>query len=618
MKKKWLWPIVSLSVIALLLSFYSNSTKQSTEEQKFIPLSKDFAGNHHETTEKLTILNDDINMSTALNKSEAYHDIIKLSQINNYRQAKAQLKQVMDEHPHFIYLNWQREHERVQLGTTPKITSKEGKQILSNMKNELLHEDYYISPILKADDLAKYQIVAAKQNGITTTIYIKQSVIPLVEQHQKNNLRIIPFPVDNERANYETVKANTTEPIHVLTAEDNENASHYYEQEVVVKFKQPLTQEQIKALERAVNGNVVFTLNSTYIFKSTDKQTTELINYFRVNHDLIYAEPHYIYITNTMEDNNQQSTIIPNDSLFSEYQWNLSQISTPSGWNYSKGSEAVTIAILDTGANFTHPDLKARLLQGYNTTTSDTNAEDDVGHGTHVTGIIGAQVDNKEGIAGISWYNKLLSVKVLNASGYGSTYAVAQGIIWATDQGAKVINMSLGNYASADFLHEAIQYAYERDVVLIAATGNDNTERPGYPAAYDEVLAVGATTSKRERAVFSNYGDYVDVVAPGDQIPSTYLNGQYAALSGTSMATPHVTALAGLIRSINPALTNVQVIDIIKRTATDLGDSGYDKYFGYGEINVEKALSLAASYNGTLQSYAKDFKAKLNKLIENE
>lgn len=618
MKNKWLWPIVSFCVIALLLSFYSNSLKDSNNEQKFVPLSDDFASHQQETTEKLSILNNDINMSTALNKSEAYHDIMKLSHINSYKQAKLSLKQMMDEHPHFVYLNWQHEHERVQLGSIPKITSEEGKQILSDLTNELLHEDYYISPIIKAEDLAKYQIVAAKQDGVTTTVYIKQSVIPLVEQHQKNNLRIIPFPADNESANYETVKANSTEPIHVLTAEDNENASHYYEQEVVVKFKQQLTPEQIQLLEKSINGSVVFTLNSTYIFKSVDRKTPELIDYFRANHDLIYAEPHYIYITNTMDNNDESSTIIPNDSLFNEYQWNLSQISTPSGWNYSKGSDAVTIAILDTGANFTHPDLKGRLVEGYNTTTSTTNAEDDVGHGTHVTGIIGAQVDNKEGIAGISWYNKLLSVKVLNGNGYGSTYAVAQGIIWATDNGAKVINMSLGNYASADFLHEAIQYAYERDVVLIAATGNDNTDRPGYPAAYDEVLAVGATTSSRERAIFSNFGEYVDVVAPGDQIPSTYLNGQYAALSGTSMATPHVTALAGLIRSINPSLTNVQVIDIIKQTATDLGDGGHDIYFGYGEINVEKALALAASYNGTLQSYAKDFKAKLNKLIEKQ
>jgi len=175
--------------------------------------------------------------------------------------------------------------------------------------------------------------------------------------------------------------------------------------------------------------------------------------------------------------------------------------------------------------------------------------------------------------------------------------------------------MSLGNYASADFLHEAIKYAYERDVVLVAATGNDNTNRPGYPAAYPEVFAVGATTSDKQRAAFSNYGDYVDVVAPGDSIASTYIGGQYAALSGTSMASPHVAALAGLIRSVNPSLTNVEVMEIMRQTANDLGDPGFDQYYGYGEIDVQKALSTAASYAGTLQTYPQTVKNKLNKLL---
>ena len=176
----------------------------------------------------------------------------------------------------------------------------------------------------------------------------------------------------------------------------------------------------------------------------------------------------------------------------------------------------------------------------------EAEPDDDVGHGTHVSGIIGATVNNSEGVAGMSWYNKIMPVKVLDSSGAGSTYSVAQGIIWATDHGAKVINMSLGNYAQADFLHDAIKYAYEHDVVMIAASGNDNTDRPGYPAAYPEVFAVAATDSNKEKASFSNYGDYIDVAAPGDSIASTYPGSQYAALSGTSMASPHVAALSRL------------------------------------------------------------------------
>jgi subtilisin family serine protease len=177
---------------------------------------------------------------------------------------------------------------------------------------------------------------------------------------------------------------------------------------------------------------------------------------------------------------------------------------------------------------------------------------------------------------------------------------VAQGIIWAADHGAKVINMSLGNYADANFLHDAIKYAYDKDVVLIAASGNDNTEKPGYPAAYPEVFAVAAIDSKKSKASFSNYGEYIDVAAPGVSIASTYPKNQYAALSGTSMASPHVTALAALIRSVNPLLKNTEVMDIMRQTATDLGPEGKDNYFGHGQIDVVKALKAAEQSRGSL------------------
>jgi len=193
----------------------------------------------------------------------------------------------------------------------------------------------------------------------------------------------------------------------------------------------------------------------------------------------------------------------------------------------------------------------------------------------------------------MTWNNPIMPVKVLDASGSGSTYDVAMGIIWAADNGAKVINLSLGNYADAQFLHDAIRYAYDKDVVLVSACGNDNTEQPGYPAAYPEVLAVAATDANRNKASFSNYGDYIDVAAPGVSIASTYPDNQYAALSGTSMASPHVAALAALIRSVNPALTNKEVMDILQQSAEDIGPPGKDIYFGYGQIDVRRALQMA-------------------------
>ena len=254
-------------------------------------------------------------------------------------------------------------------------------------------------------------------------------------------------------------------------------------------------------------------------------------------------------------------------------------------------------------------------VDGLNIVQPEQFPTDDVGHGTHVTGVISATVNNLEGVAGMTWYDKVMPIKVLDASGAGTTYSVAQGIIWATDHGAKVINMSLGNYAQAEFLHDAIRYAFDRDVVLIAASGNDNTRQAaGYPAAYPEVFAVAATDQQRNRAPFSNYGNYIDVAAPGVSIASTYPDNQYAALSGTSMASPHVAALAALIRSVNPLLNNKEVMNIMRDTADDLGESGKDDQFGYGQINVEQALVQASNTKNSVQLYPEWVKREVQQI----
>ena len=141
---------------------------------------------------------------------------------------------------------------------------------------------------------------------------------------------------------------------------------------------------------------------------------------------------------------------------------------------------------------------------------------------------------------------------------------------------------------------------------------NDNTERPGYPAAYPEVFAVASTDANGNKSSFSNYGDYIDVAAPGDSIASTYPGSQYAALSGTSMASPHVAALAGLIRSINPSLSNEQVYDIMRRSSLDLGDEGKDKYFGYGQIDIVRALEMASQANESIEQYPQQVESRLD------
>lgn len=177
-----------------------------------------------------------------------------------------------------------------------------------------------------------------------------------------------------------------------------------------------------------------------------------------------------------------------------------------------------------------------------------------------------------------------------------------------------MINLSLGNYADSQFLHDAIKYAYDRDVVIVSASGNDNTERPGYPAAYEEVIAVAATNAAGERASFSNYGDYIDVAAPGESIASTYPDNQYAALSGTSMASPHVAALAGLVRSLNPALTNKEVTALLTSNAIDLGTAYHDKYYGWGQVDIYRTLQAAGGGQVPLQLFPQQVGKQLDSI----
>ncbi|TMW73521.1 S8 family peptidase [Alteribacter natronophilus] len=284
----------------------------------------------------------------------------------------------------------------------------------------------------------------------------------------------------------------------------------------------------------------------------------------------------------------------PNDELYDPYQWNLEQITASEGWDISSGSEEITIAIIDSGVDPEHPDLEARIADGYNAFEDNGHFYDENGHGTHVAGVAAAVTNNVEGIAGVSWNNPILAVKALDANAEGNAFSIAEAIRWSVDNGARVINLSLGDTNDSQVMRDAVRYAYEQDVVMIAASGNENVATPMYPAAYPEVLTVAALDHEGNRAVFSNFGEHVDVSAPGEHIPSTYVNNEYVAMSGTSMASPHVAGLAGLILSINPDLSNEEVYDIIRNSCDDIGQNGFDAYTGHGVINVANALSMTA------------------------
>jgi subtilisin family serine protease len=265
-------------------------------------------------------------------------------------------------------------------------------------------------------------------------------------------------------------------------------------------------------------------------------------------------------------------------------------------WNITRGSPEVVIAIVDTGINAAHPEFAGRIVPGYDFINKDEDAADDHGHGTHVAGIAAAGI-NGVGTVGVCPECKLMPVKVLSASNSGTWGSVSKGILFAVDHGADVINLSLGATISSTALMSAVQYAVSHDVVIVAAAGNLASDLPFYPAAAPGVVGVSGTDSQDSFWAVSNYGDFIDVAAPGSGIYSTYYDlvntSGYAWMSGTSMASPFVAGLAGLIRSQRGDLTAAETADLLELTANDLGAVGWDKYYGHGRIDAHAALVAA-------------------------
>ncbi len=251
----------------------------------------------------------------------------------------------------------------------------------------------------------------------------------------------------------------------------------------------------------------------------------------------------------------------------------------------------VTVCIVDTGIDKTHPDLQANIVGGKNfvakgASVDPTKWNDDNGHGTHVAGTIAA-VDNSIGVVGVAPQASLLAAKVLNRQGSGYLSDVIAGIDYCVQSGAKVVSMSLGTSSDVQAVHNAVDAAYASGVLLVAAAGNDYGGPVSYPAAYDSVIAVSATDSNNNLASFSNVGPKVELAAPGVSVFSTWKDGTYATASGTSMAAPHVSGVAALAIQANPLLSNTEVRALLQNTADDLGAAGKDYWFGYGLVDAE-------------------------------
>lgn len=275
----------------------------------------------------------------------------------------------------------------------------------------------------------------------------------------------------------------------------------------------------------------------------------------------------------------------PNDYWWPS-QWSPLKVGAPAAWDLSTGSERTVVAVLDSGLDFSQPDLQGATVPGRDIVNSDADPRDDYGHGTQVAGVAGARSNNGIGVASYCWRCSIMPVKVLGSTGTGSVSNVAAGIVWATDHGARVINLSLGGAASAT-LAEAAQYAYDRGVVLVAAAGNSSSSAPTYPAALPTVIGVAGSDASDQLTGTSNFGSWVEVAAPGCNF-TTGLSSWFGTFCGTSSAAPVVAGVAGLAISLAPGASNRQVEEAIESTAVP------QPYVRYGRIDAAGALNALA------------------------
>jgi subtilisin family serine protease len=320
----------------------------------------------------------------------------------------------------------------------------------------------------------------------------------------------------------------------------------------------------------------------------------------------------------------REATIVPNDPQFTS-QWGLSRINGPAAWDRTTGSPSVVVAVVDSGCDLDHPELIPLIVPGFDMVDlgvspaappgwrfegdfagRDSIPEDEVGHGTHVSGTIACLSNNATAVAGVNWQTKIMPIKALTrmvrisdgqVRGVGSSADIAAAVRHAADNGAHIINMSLGSSAPTLVESSAVAYAISKGLVVVAAMGNDGTNNPSYPAAYPDVVSVGAIDSADHRASFSQTGPHIDVAAPGVGIVSTYLAGGTATLTGTSMATPHVAGVAALIKAAKPSATGAEIADILRSTARalrdDPGDPVPNDQYGHGCIDAKAAVDKA-------------------------
>jgi cell wall-associated protease len=402
------------------------------------------------------------------------------------------------------------------------------------------------------------------------------------------------------------------------------DSKDYQANEIIVSLKGDTTTALAIATAKTVLGNQIQVqtlqtkdtiIDNTYIVKFQGNASPRaMVAALEKLPNVRYAEPNY------------KATSFGSDIQYTT-QWSLKNTGQFEGTpgvdiGYTKLNSLLAglklnqtlIGVVDTGVNYTLQDLKSRLRVdlGKDFVNSDLDPMDDNDHGTHVSGTIAAVSDNYYSVAGINQYASIIPVKVLNQDGRGNMSNVALGIRHAVDKGAKVINLSLGTNDFVQTVEDQLIYAKQKGVTVIAAAGNDGNSSLSYPGSSENVVGVGATDNTEALADFSNYGDGIDIVAPGVKIASLTKNGEVKYASGTSMATPHVVAVAGLIYAMKPDVTPEQVISLLTQNTVDLGTPGYDTTFGWGRLDAAKVVTAVKGLS------AKPGKPTVNPVDDND
>lgn len=374
------------------------------------------------------------------------------------------------------------------------------------------------------------------------------------------------------------------------------------EDEIIVKFKSGTDKEKIKQILEQLNltrKKDSWKAGKFTVLGVKRSLRDNAITRLKQLPNVVYAEPNYI----------ATAVMTPNDPYYS-YQWHMTRIGMVNAWDESTGS-GVVVAVVDTGVKQSLADLaQTSFVAGYDFINSDSDPTDDQGHGSHVCGTVAQSTNNSVGVTGVAYNATIMPVKVLDSSGSGAYTQIADGIYWATDHGADIINMSLGGSSSNTTLQDAVNYAWNNGVLVVCAAGNNNVSSPFYPAAYPVCISVSAINSADGKADYSNYGSTIDVCAPGgdsvDRNGDGYMDGilqntfdtsgdGYFFYTGTSMASPHVAGVAALVKALDPSLTNAEIRNIIETTVEDLGAAGWDQYFGYGLVDAYAACLAAGA-----------------------